>query len=546
MVKEGGRQRTPEPIWLTMKGKPVPLRVPRRGQQRNVVPHLTGANSVVDGQNMVVTLDGRYGVRPGYEQYGDDSLTEPPWGGLFFRDVNLAPQFVVAGATKWFKYTSGTETWADITPAGDPLTGVSGEPVRFTTYFQSNAVWVLGANNANPIKRWEPTLAEYSEIAASPICRDVTVVANRVLAVNTLESGVRHATRVRWSSEADATSWPALAFFDLSNAGEPIVAIKPLSRTTAAVYRTESLWVVQAQAGGDATAFLPEQVSTGVAGPAGASSIVAVDRVHYYIGRDNKVYRFDGVRPTVISTAITKLLDDTIDPEYWSSIHGTYFARRREIWWWVTKNGESTPKTAFVYDIDEDRWEVEQRFSVGVTFSAQAEDSRANTWDSLTVTWDELTATWDSLQTGSRLVMLLGTDDNRVLFFGEHINDDGADISFSWTMPVLYAGEERLLLPDEVESFFKTVSPASGETAPTITLSVYGLQQPIADRELLYSDSLDLTSTARLRSKSGDTVGFDSSNYRPGLQIEYSGSTPNREQVEWGGGTLLIYDQVDG
>lgn len=527
-----------------MKGQPIPLQIPRQGQQRNAPPHLVGPEAVVDGQNMVLTVDGRYGCRPGYVRFGNTGLTEPPLGSFFFRDSGSSPRYIMAGATAWATYNSATDAWTDITPGGDPLTGDATTPVRFTTFLQTAKVWVLGTNNVDTIKRWEPTLAEYTEIAASPAARDITVLANRVVVVNTVESGVRYAARVKWSAAADATTWPALGFVDLAGAGEELIGIERLSRTTAALYRTNSIWLLNAQPGGDATAFVPEQVSTGEAGPISPAAIVPVGRSHYYIGRDGKVYQFGGVDPVVISEPINLLLDDTIDPAYWSTAHGVYYARRREIWWWVTKKGESSPQSAFVFDLDGQRWEVEQRFSIGVTASVQAEDARTGAWDSDDATWDSDESTWDDAEGGPELLVLLGTSDNRALTFGRVTNDDGNAISFSWTLPIVYAGQSSKLLVDEVEHYFKAVEADGDE--PSITVQVYGYQQPLGARELLYSGAIDVTSAARLISEAGDTAQFDTTNYRPGLQVAYSGSALNNQDVEWGGGVLIVYEETDG
>lgn len=525
-----------------MKGPPIPLAVPIRGAIRNTPPHRVPPDAVVDGQNMLVTLDGKYGCRPGYAAYGaQGGLLEAPRGGIFFRDPAQTSRIVVGGPTAWATYDVTTDAWVDITPAGDPLSGGIDDPVRFTTFAQAGAVWVVGANDTNRLKRWEPTLAEYVDIAAAPIARDLTTLANRIVTVNTIESDVRQQARIRWSSAVDATSWPALSFNDLDAGGDPNIGIEPLTRFSAVIYRERSIWILHAQDGGDATAFAPERVSSDTDGPVSPAAIVRSRRAHYYFGRDNKVYRFDGVEPVVISTPIDGLLNEIISPAYWDKMHGVYYTRRREIWWWVVRRGETEPRSAFVYNIDAQRWEVEQRFSIGVTASVRAEDNRAGSWAADPNPWESDTTTWEQETGEPYLVIMLGADTGRVHAFGDANADDGAAINFSWRLPLAYRGEVARLIAERVESFFE---PATTNTS-SVTVNVYGVAQPGSAPVLQYSGAVNVASLSRLVNSMGDTA-FDTSNYSPGLQVEYSGSTSNHKLLRWSGGTLSAYEEVDG
>lgn len=527
-----------------MKGQPIPLYVPRRGITRSDLPHQVGNDFVVDGLNMLVTRTGRYGARPGYVQYGEHVITEPIRGGIFLHDVLLAPRFVVGTSERWYTYSSGTDTWLDISSSGDLLTAEPQAAARFTTFYQNSKVWVLGCNDSDQIKRWEPGTSAYLNIPSSYPAIDMTVLANRVVLINTFEAGVRSAARVRWSAESDATTYPALGFFDLSNAGEPNVAIHNLSRTTAALYRTNSIWLVHAVAGGDATAFYPEQVSSGSDGPVGAAAVVAAGRSHYYLARDFRVYRFDGVEPVAISEPIDDILAQTISPNYWRLCNGTYMASRKELWWWVVQKDETEPKVAFVYDLDTQRWEVEQRFQIGVMTSLTGEEQRTGAWDDDEASWDSDETAWNSDIGEPELVTLLGTASGEIVEFGRHTSDAGDSISVSWTLPMIYVGESNQILPDEVENFFRIVEN-SAEPVPQVDVSVYGLKQPLGPRTLLFSGPLDLRSLERLILSSGDT-SFDTTNYYPALQVEYAGSTPNNQLLEWGGGHLVVYSETDG
>jgi len=527
-----------------MRAPSLPLQVPRRGLIRNTAPHRVGPEAVVDGQNMLLRLDGLYGCRPGYVGYGaQGALAEPPRGGIFFRDVARAPRIVVGGATGWSAYDSATDAWVDITPAGDPLTGDLYTPIRFTTYAQSGVVWAVGANDEDPLKRWNPATAEYVEITGAPSFRDITVLANRLVGIAPYVSGTRYPSRVQWSSAADITTYPALATNDLDLAGEELIAISPLSRYSAAMYRAESIWLLHAQDGGDATAFAPERVSSGNDGPVSPAAVVRAGRAHYFLAKDNKIYRFDGVEPVVISEPISGLLDEIISPAGWSKMHGVFYARRREIWWWLVRSGESEPQSAFVFNVDAQRWEIEQRFSVGVTTSIRAEDQRAGSWDADNNTWDSDDTTWDAETGEPYLVLLLGFDTNIVAAFGDAPADAGAAIAATWKLPLIYAGEQAQVLLDEIESYFAQATTAD---VTSVTVNVYSLQHPLASPVLQYTGSIDLTSLIRLTNNPGDSTEWDSTNYTPGIQIEYAAQVLNHRAFQWGGGTLSVYQQEDG
>jgi hypothetical protein len=482
---------------------------------------------------MLMDRDGTYAVRPGYTPMASSGPGARILGSVFFRDLNNIPVLVAATATNWYSFNFATEAWTDIT--GNANAGDSTTHVRFVTFQQANKMWAIGVNDTDTTRRWDSTTAAYVDIAAAPIARDIEVLADRVVCVNTIETAVRHPNRVRWSSSADATTWGANNFIDLPDAGDPIVGILNLSRTTAAIYRKQSIWGLAAQPGGDASAFRVQRLAGG-AGAVSPAAIVKKDGIQYYFATDQKVYVFDGVRQQVISGQIHPFIKSNYDSQFNNLTHAGFYPERRLVFWCFVRQdaGDNNPKAAIFYDIDRRAWEVEQRFADGITDTNSLEEPTAGTWKDMTGTWaspDSGFTSWDSVPGTDTFTLILGTDAGQVHRFGSNANDNGTDITFSWKSPLLFGDPRQTLLYNEVESYF--TQPSSVQD---VSVEVRGYEQPLDTGEQLMLSSHNIRATNRFR----DNPELPFITYLPGLQVNYSGTTSDYSLVAWAGSAVFV------
>lgn len=329
-----------------MRGpNPITFPVPTRGLVANVPPHQLPPDSLAVGSfNVFVDLDGNLKTRSGYAPVPPDGSglnpNDYPIGLINFHNAADFKFYTVMQGINTWQYFNGTD-WNNITNSLFPTTGSFGLPGQFTVLFQGAQSVVYGVNGVNTMRSWFPTQAVYQNVPAAPISRDLDVIANRIVTIFTTEGATHYPYRVRWSAINDGTTWPALAFADLQGASHDmdyIVAIKALNRLNAAIYRENSIWVMTAVPGTDASAFSFEVAAnaTGIAGPVNAASIVAFNGIHYYLGTDNRVWTFDSVNAYPISSVVDSYFIPNINSSVNFRSSAAYLPQKKQIWFFFT------------------------------------------------------------------------------------------------------------------------------------------------------------------------------------------------------------------
>ena len=300
--------------------------MPTSGLVANVPPHLAPPTSLIDGYNVYLDIDGKLKVRSGYSPVPNGPLQpiDYPNGIVNYHDAATDLYFtVVQGRSTWQYYNASASgpgsDWTNIT-GSQVVNGQFNIPGRFTTFWQNGQTYVYGVNGSSPLFYWYEGLPAIIPVQSAPTTAfDVNAIANRLILIHTVEDGLNYPYRVRWSAVDDGTTWPVDAFADLQGSSDDmdfIVATRALNRLTSAIYRENSIWIMTAQAGTDATAFDFELApnSTGINGPANPSCIVNVNGIHYYFGTDGRIWTFDGINCYPISAAIDPVLVDSLQP----------------------------------------------------------------------------------------------------------------------------------------------------------------------------------------------------------------------------------------
>lgn len=325
-----------------MRG-PTPLYfpVPTKGMVTNLPPHQLPPDALAFGSfNVYVDLDGNLKVRQGYvpmaQNFSGLNPYDYPLALINFHNAANSLYYTVMQGISTWQYNNGG-VWHNITNNSFPQAASYDYPPQFTVLFQGGQSTVYGTNGLTTMRSWNPTQATYVNVPASPISGDLDVVANRIVTAATTESGVFYPYRVRWSAINDGTTWPPLASADLQGSSHDmdfIVAIKALNRLNAAIYREDSVWVMTAVPGTDATAFDFELApnATGIAGPCNSACIVSFGGIHYYLGSDARIWTFDGTNAYPISAQIDAYLEASLNMNLKGRFCAAYLPSKRQIW----------------------------------------------------------------------------------------------------------------------------------------------------------------------------------------------------------------------
>lgn len=289
--------------------------------------------------------------------------------------------------------------------------------------------------------------------------RDVTVLANRVVVVNTVESGTRFFSRVRWSAVNDGFTWPALAVNDMLDANDQIVGIVRTSRVSAIIYRDLSAWLISAYPGNDASAFTTERISVvdNMTGPCSPAAIVVAEGYHFYLGQDGRVYKYDGNTIAPISDAIDPVVRPLLNPETSTRVNGTYLPNKRGILFFFPALPESDPFHAVFYSIRRNAFEPLMRFPDAITASAVVEETTSLTWNNwvpATSTWPQIPfASWDSIPSAQSLNCWTAGINGLVWRFFSSSTDDGIAIPYFAEWPPLRQDPSKMQRAEYIELY---------------------------------------------------------------------------------------------
>jgi hypothetical protein len=319
-----------------------------------------------------------------------------------------------------------------------------------------------------------------------PPARDIAVIDNRMVIVNTVENGTRYLHRVRWSAAGDFTRWPVLAYNDVLDAeDDPIVAIQPLGQNLADVCGQQSIFILSGQEGDDANAFATERLETadGFAGPASPAAIIRAEGLQYWVSYKGYIKSFDGVNVTPISPPIDFALQANFDCANASKCHAAEIISQRQIVFFfssTTTAGSpepylnalvgapatppitSDPTQAAVYDLQRQIFLPFYQFSEGITASFDGQINDSMNWINCPYTWNTMPYTWENAPIALNTDTIIGTADGEVdsFFRGVADGDNLYPVPWGATWTYLY-DPENIYKFQWAEFYFQPVAGAA-------------------------------------------------------------------------------------
>jgi len=372
---------------------------------------------------------------------------------------------IVSTTTKTYTYDGMTTT--DSTGSGW-VTSLAGDHVRIVTFSQSGTDYAMLINQKNALREWSGSGNFAATAGSPPNGNDLCVAGNRLVVAH--PAGLPY--RVRWSGFKDRTSWPSTSFVDLTDTPGAVIAVRPFGPNTFGVYKDDAVYAATLQAAVEPFQF---QFIARVPGPLSPAALVDALGVHYWIGEDYALYKFDGSAPKLVSTGLAKTIATNIVFTDRVQMFGApWFSQdEREVWFFYP-----TPSGKFngvSYNIQTEALN-HHTFADTMTAAMDWRMLSANTidgLDSVSSTIDGLTAyspTIDGLDGSGGVTrsLLLGSSVGSVFNFGQSPTDNGTNISWNFTHGWIAPGKlvARTYL-DAVTTYWRNTT-----TSITVTVGV--------------------------------------------------------------------------
>lgn len=381
----------------------------------------------------------------------------------------------------------------------------------------------------------------------APIARAICALNGRIVAVNVESGAVRVPAQVTWSSAFDATSWLPLSFQNMVDTDDPLIGIAKIGNNAAIVFGEQNGYLMQGVQGApDSEAFAFTPINGYVAGPVSPLAVVPgsvspaagfpLTGGALYLGRDGRVWQCDGMNATPLSSAITSLIQNTIDPDAQTKIFSLYDVRMRRIWWFFQQTAQTT-SSAIVLGLDpQPRFETLQAFPTLFTAATPIVLNAGVLWSDLTQPWDTYTQPWDSFGESSEIAML-AADASAVHQFGLVAGtlDNGAQIPYSFTPGLMTAGPMQDVRPESYDMFVKLAA-----VLELATIQFDSLAYPDDPGTTILAGALNFNDPA---SFSGPQVYPEMSTYSRYLRLTISGYSRTRA-LAFGG--ARVYADVLG
>lgn len=343
--------------------QPIPLPLPVQGARPDLDDFHVPPDALRSTSYNWLLRNGKIVTRPGLTALGQDVGSDVPLGIATFVDSAGARHHIFASEQRWWRYLQATDTWEDITAAGNPWSGSVVVPVDFR-FFSSGggSGFLIGVNGVNQPMVWRADPQVGGLLADTltgnpPIARCIAIVADRVV-LGHFFFDPNDPSGVDVSAFQDHTSgWRTTQTATLVDSSGFIVSMNELGASRAAIYKTNSIYLASGTAGLAPIRFDIQVAET--SGPISSATVVSLNAgLHAVFARDNHLYFFDGINYTRHSSSdkirIEYEKNASVDPVGKAKAHAHYNRTHNELWFFYTRTGLELigPRDAIVLNLN--------------------------------------------------------------------------------------------------------------------------------------------------------------------------------------------------
>lgn len=418
------------------------------GERGDIPEHQLDANFFRFLQNFHLDTKGFLTLRDGYEPLASSGPGTRILGLAHFINESGTNRTVASTPTKLFSY-DGT-SWTDRTAT--VMTASNLQLSRWQVFAESGVMKIIHVNEKDVVQIGTGG-ANFADLGGTPptLSIDVAAAANRVLLLKGPDN-------IRISDFNNSAVWPSLLDVRLVDTGDNKIGMTRLGKLNAiAIYGEQSQTLARAQSGSFPFRFdtIDEKP-----GPISKAVVVGDGNIHYYLGVDGIIYKFDGVNVVAWHRGMQDFVTSNLNFDNRKMSHGVLIRRYRLIFWFFPKGAATAPNAGVYLDID--RRSMGRLVFGEITASAQWQTVSLITWANAQGSWaSNPYSTWDSLGGPANQNEMLGDSTGQVHALGSGTGgDDGAEIEGIFEFPLRpWAGPDKNFIPLEFESYFgKTVN----------------------------------------------------------------------------------------
>ena len=391
--------------------------------------------------NAVWPFNGRIRRMPGKKQLSSVALdTSGGVQGMYMLELDDgSAAFVACSREKAYQYNAVSGIFDSLHTSSDSgFTGGEADLFDFAPFFDSAGTEILVlTNGVDSIKKWLGT-GYIEDLGGTPDkCKYLEPYQNYLM-----KAGIANAPRqLQWTDLGNGENHPVENYIDFFKTTDIIMRPKTL-RDSLVVYKSKSISIVD-YVGGDLIFRNRENYidGHGLIGSRSVQNYGYGAEVHYYIGSDFELHRFDLIEAPPVSKNISQILIN-MEPSTWAGICSIRTTQYDKLMWAIPGRGVAGNYDLLIYDLKTNSFWIREGEPRRIMSMVEGrEGSSTLTWDSIIAdTWDEwdVPGGWDAMATEgdvSNAFIAYGCDDGIVRMMVAGLDDDGTAMESHFKYP---------------------------------------------------------------------------------------------------------------
>ena len=314
------------------------LPMPTQGVHEELSAVDLDPNMLAGAENWIYR-DGRLRVRDGLTDFAATVSARP--NGFYQWKDDTDNVLVMTTTAKYFVFDGTTQAWTDLSGT---LTGDETTHNVFRVFQQGSAsgttTTMYGNNGVNNMKQYvygDASVADVINAAVRPPrAKAMMVLADRMILGNLTDdsgntyTGATGPQVVAVSASQDPTTgYNSVLVAQLQDTPGEIVAMQEMGNLNGVIYKSDAIYMAQAQS--DAVPFT-FSLAQKVPGPVSPRAVVAIhDGLHIYLATSGDIMTFDGVTATPMGRHLQRYILNHWNFNHSNRTHGWYDQENDEV-----------------------------------------------------------------------------------------------------------------------------------------------------------------------------------------------------------------------